>query len=206
MESITTDHLEHNIQQEDRAARRKILRNRVLAFITDLSIVGLLSKLTVISYIHFVELFLFYLYSDKQSAIRGRIWESESIVFSVMLIGYFLASYYTTDGQSIGKLIFNLKIRSKKHGQLSLSEAALRPVAYAFMLSLFPIVMLLPFITKSAKGIPDWFSKTEVVDINNMPPMQLDLFDLHTNTNLNKEENKVVPLRTTAVTAIGDDG
>jgi uncharacterized RDD family membrane protein YckC len=69
------------------------------------------------------------------------------------------------DGQTLGKLVFKLKVKSLRSSNLTLSESFMRSFGYLFCYLNFFLLFLIPFMTKEQKGLPDWISSTSVINL-----------------------------------------
>lgn len=97
-------------------------------------------------------------------------------IFSIMLYTFILLSYYVIlpmflKGQTIGKKLFNIKIVKDDENELTYSELFLREgVCRVFIRTLsfglsFIVSFIIMCIRKDKKGIADIFAKTKVIDI-----------------------------------------
>jgi len=82
-----------------------------------------------------------------------------------LFMSYFIGCYYIGKGQTLGKLLFKLKIISSRESELTISECFMRSFGYLFCYLNFFILFLVPFLTKDEKGFPDWISSTSVKDL-----------------------------------------
>tara|TARA_R110002049_G_scaffold237190_5_gene410281 strand:- start:146 stop:694 length:549 start_codon:yes stop_codon:yes gene_type:complete len=140
-------------------------KHRVYAFTFDMFMVGMTSKLIMLTYRSFFTSFFYQLkYHVQQSVVAGLPVVHLSVLMAVFF-SYFFISYYTSEGKTLGKMIFGLRVYSpaKPEIHLSLAESAKRSLGYlvCYVTGLF--LFALPLFRKDQKGVPDFFSNTEVV-------------------------------------------
>jgi uncharacterized RDD family membrane protein YckC len=140
--------------------KRKKLSRRFYAFAIDIILITFINKLCLLAiYQEFSNIF--------PSIFDGKLFQYISnfsaVSFMTVFITYFLTSYYLSNGQSLGKFLFNLKVYNKK-GQLSFVDCGLRTLGYFTCYITGSLAFVLPFLRKDQRGLPDFFSKTYVDD------------------------------------------
>lgn len=154
---------EENLPEDD-----AILRKRSLAFAADLLFVGVINKGLMYTYISFLKTFFYQLSLKSQLILEAKMANIFSVSLFVVFWGYFFMSYYWAEGKTPGKHIFGLKVYSpnfKYNGEyhLSIRECFARTMGYFINCLSYGLFMVIPFLTKSKKGIPDWLSQTSIV-------------------------------------------
>lgn len=140
-------------------------KHRVFAFTFDMFMIGMTSKLIMLTYKSFFTSFFYQLrYQVQESVANGLPVVHVSVLMSVFF-SYFFISYYTSEGKTLGKMIFGLRVYSptKPDLHLSLGESAKRSLGYLVCYATGLFLFVLPLLRKDQKGLPDFFSNTEVV-------------------------------------------
>lgn len=144
--------------ENKKTANKKKFQKRINSFVLDLFCIFFLTQSFVFSFQRFLKLSLgpiAYKASDQISALH-------SLIFMVTFLGYFIISLYLSDGKTLGKLIYGLKIvpAHNHHRAMTLSECFMRSAG----LFLCQVTLFLPFLInimrKDNKGLPDFFSGT----------------------------------------------
>ena len=171
------------------------LIKRVVAFFVDYILINILSIGFFLSYNNFIsQLLTDFPISIKQN-VFGEMGLAHKISFPVIFITYFSIALFWSNGQTFGKLLTGLKVMNEGQKDLDLLTSFKRAIVYYFCVSTGFLLMAIPFITKSKKGIPDWISfsyvvdeqimkQKEVIQENIIISEQLKLFSIPT---LNKE-------------------
>ncbi|MCF8059704.1 MAG: RDD family protein [Bacteriovoracaceae bacterium] len=148
----------------EKAAHGK-LKKRFYAFFTDVFIIGLLQKTLVYSYVTFInETFHQAPLSVRKNLINNIIdLRISTLLFT--FFSYFLISYYMGHGKTIGKTLFNLRVLSHegRAEELSFMEAFMRTMGYTTCYVTGSFLFALVFFRSDNRGIPDFFSQTEVI-------------------------------------------
>jgi len=141
-------------------ANQSLLRRRFNAFIVDLLVISLARSLLLYAYLEFISKF----FSSAAFDINffSNLYVLGNFLTITLFMGYFMCCYYLGNGQTLGKLIFKLKVASQDNPELSISECFMRSFGYLFCYLNFFILFLIPFMTKDEKGFPDWISSTSV--------------------------------------------
>jgi uncharacterized RDD family membrane protein YckC len=164
---------------------RALLSKRLYAFNIDLVMILLMEK----------SLINLYYLTTKQVNIFEFIHSNtlllkplDTVLLTVTILSYFTLSYYLFNGKTIGKSLFNLRVFSKGHLEISLYNAFSRSLGYFTCMIPMNLLFVVPFLTKSARGLPDWLSETEVVTDNfydhfqqEVSPSSLDLHYAYSN-------------------------
>ena len=132
-----------------------ILNRRVKAFIIDLLVISSVRSIFIFIYLNKIRSFLFL-------DILKDIHLLTSFLTIIIFSGYFICSYYLSNGKTLGKLIFKLRVKSQQNSELKVSECFIRSFGYLFCLLNFFFLFLIPFITRNQKGIPDYISNTYI--------------------------------------------
>ncbi|TNF27276.1 MAG: RDD family protein [Deltaproteobacteria bacterium] len=167
------------------------MKKRVYATTLDLFLVGLINKAMLFTYLNFMKSFYYQLPFSLQYRLENGLVSISTLSLFVVFWGYFMLSYYWGEGKTPGKMLLGLKVYSpsfKYHGQyhLTLFEAFARTAGYFFCYASFGLLYGIAFMTPDRKGIPDWFSGTQVVtdeqmefiDKHYFPPHHEQIFEM----------------------------
>lgn len=155
-----------------RLAKTSKIKLRVYAFFTDLFFIGLLQKVLVFSYVNFVNEVFHQVPLKVKANLLGSLSEMRIQTLVFTFFSYFLVSLYLGHGKTLGKTLFKLRVLSFEDdpAELSFMESFMRTLGYTTCYvtgALNPVLPLLlfglPTLRKDRKGIPDFFSQTEVV-------------------------------------------
>lgn len=141
---------------------KKVLKRRSTSFVFDLIVIMIFNKICMISYTLFLEKYFVTVPKPVQKYLLTRLNKLEIITFAIIFTGYFTFCNYMMDGQTVGKVIFHLKIKNYNNSHLTLKEALLRSVGYFVCYFTGSFLFLFPWFNKERKGIPDWISNTYV--------------------------------------------
>lgn len=144
----------------------KILKKRVYAFLTDITIIYFLKFFSLLIYLRSLGIFIGAFPIEKKENIFTNLYLLDNYLFIVLFIGYFISCFFLTNGKTFGKILFNLELKNIQEDEIFLDQYLLRTFAYLFCYLNGVFLLLIPLFTKSGKGIPDWISGTEVVAKN----------------------------------------
>jgi len=170
-----------------------ILKKRINAFTVDLAIIVSFNYFLMASFTNFLKIVFFHLNIQTQIYLLEKFTLINSVSLLGIMFAYFSIFYFTTNGKTMGKMIFDLHIKNATDTELSLKESMVRAFSYT-LLSPMAFLLTLPLFTKNLKGLPDYFSNTEVVltpkEATTVPQteFQLTLIDCLNESN----ENEIV--------------
>jgi len=141
----------------------RILKKRIYAFIVDLGVIYFLKFFTLILYLKTISFFLTAIPLENKEKLFTNITLLDKYLLIVIFTGYFLSCFFITNGRTIGKFLFNLKLVSKKEDGILLDQYLIRTFTYLFCYLNGLFLLLIPLVTKNGKGLPDWLSGTMVV-------------------------------------------
>lgn len=141
---------------------KKILKKRTHAFLLDIVAITIITKTTLWTYGLFFKNFFSSIPPHFQNALLSKLPLLEVLVLLTIFWGYFTYCYYMMDGQSPGKVVFNLKVKNYLNQPLTFKESLLRVFGYFLCYFSGAFLFLIPWFNKNQKGIPDWLSKTKV--------------------------------------------
>lgn len=148
-----------------RPPEKSLVKDRMYAFTMDLFLIGIINKAIMFTYLNFVKAFFFQLPIGVRANLESKLYAVNSINFLVVFFGYFLLSYYLSEGKTPGKIMFNLKVQCPHthSDQLSLKTAVMRTAGYFVTIPTAFTLLLIPCFRKDCKGIPDWLSDSFVM-------------------------------------------
>jgi uncharacterized RDD family membrane protein YckC len=88
---------------------------------------------------------------------------------------YFIVSTKWTNGQTIGKIIFGIRVVSFKEEKLSWGTVLTRECFGRYILKIFPFIYLMVLFTREKQHLADFFSDTAVVSENLVRASELSL-------------------------------
>ena len=100
---------------------------------------------------------------EKKENIFTNLYLLDNYLFIVLFTGYFVSCFFLGNGKTLGKLLFNLEVKNPQENETHFDQYLLRTFAYLFCYLNGIFLLLIPLITKSGKGIPDWVSGTEII-------------------------------------------
>lgn len=144
--------------------RKKKLRKRIYAFGTDLFLIGVTQKVIVLSYISFINENFNQAPMHVKNSLLGNLGELRLSTLVFTFFSYFLLSYFLGHGKTPGKTLFNLRVFSHEGDpkELSFMEAFMRTVGYTTCYITGSFLFLIAIFRKDMRGLPDFFSQTEV--------------------------------------------
>jgi uncharacterized RDD family membrane protein YckC len=144
-----------------------VLKDRSYAFFTDIFLIGIINRAIMFTYANFIRTFFYQMPYSVQKSLNEKMFEINTMSFFVVFWGYFLLSYYLSEGKTPGKIIFHLKVQSPHthEGHLSLKACAMRTLGYFVSMPSFFALLAIPYFRKDKKGIPDMLSNTFVMSV-----------------------------------------
>ena len=139
-----------------------LLKKRIHALTTDLFIIVVTNYFFMASFTNFLKTVFFHFPFRAQMFLIHKLAAMSSVSLMSLTFAYFSIFYYVTDGRTMGKTIFGLKVVSPM-GEMSLKQSMQRAFAY-FTCAIFgSFLFALSFVRKDNKSLADIFSGTSVV-------------------------------------------
>ena len=144
-----------------------VLKDRSYAFFTDIFLIGIINRAIMFTYANFIRTFFYQMPYSVQKSVSEKMFEVNTMSFFVVFCGYFILSYYLSEGKTPGKIIFHLKVQSPHthEGHLSLKACVMRTLGYFISMPTFFALLAIPYFRKDKKGIPDLLSGTFVMSV-----------------------------------------
>lgn len=151
--------------QVARKGRNEKLRKRTYAFVIDLYAIVFANKALTFIWLSFVNNFVSNISASAKVSSLSFQANTTHLSLAMMFFSYFFFSYYLGNGQTLGKLIFNLKVVSSSDvtKQLSALDCFGRAIGYVFINLLYFLPLAINFLRQDHKGIHDFISHTHVI-------------------------------------------
>jgi uncharacterized RDD family membrane protein YckC len=144
-----------------------ILKKRVYALTTDFFIVVMTNYFLMASFTNFLKTVFFHFPLRAQLFLVHKLAMMTSVSLLSLSFAYFSIFAFVTNGRTMGKTIFGLKIISAE-GELTLKQSMQRSFSYILCAMFGSFLFALSFIRKDDKSLADLLSNTSVAyDLKN---------------------------------------
>ena len=116
----------------------------------------------VASFTDFLKTVFFHFPIQTQLLLISKLATMTSVSLMAITFAYFSIFYYVTNGQTMGKTLFGLKVVAE-NGELTLLQSMQRAFAYFACAMTGSFLFALSFIRKDHKSLADVLSKTTVM-------------------------------------------
>lgn len=140
-----------------------VLRKRVYAFTTDLSIIVVSNYFLMAAFTHFIQTVFFHFPVNVQLLLINKMGVMSSISLMSLTFAYFSLFYFITNGHTMGKTLFGLKVQNQNGEEITLKQSIFRALAYFTCAMFGSFLFALSYIRKDEKSLADIFSDTTVV-------------------------------------------
>lgn len=177
--------MEGKILHFPKVNKEDLIRKRCFAFTVDLMFIIMINRAIMFTYMNFIRTFFLHIPYHAQSNLVEGLPQIHLTTLLAVFFGYFTISYYMGEGQTPGKLLFGLRIYSKRKNsiKLNLQESILRTMGYFLCYITGFVFFLIPFLRRDQKGIPDWFSRTEVILKSSYVPTREVIIEVEEDSN-----------------------
>ncbi|MDO9181733.1 MAG: RDD family protein [Bacteriovorax sp.] len=151
-----------------------ILKKRVYALTTDFFIVVITNYFLMASFTNFLKTVFFHFPLHAQLFLIHKLAMMTSVSLLSLSFAYFSIFYFVTNGRTMGKTLFGLKVISPS-GEMTLKESMQRSFAYFSCAMFGSFLFALSFIRKDDKSLADVFSGTNVVYDHNENLSEIDV-------------------------------
>jgi uncharacterized RDD family membrane protein YckC len=163
-----------------------ILKKRVNAFTLDMFIIVAANYFFMAAFSDFLKVMFFHFPIQTQLLLIQKFTYVHSVSLLSLTFAYFSIFYYATNGQTMGKMIMGLRVKST-HSEMTISESMLRSISYVTCAFLGSFLFATSFIRKDMKSVADLISGTNVdLDIKTetfqTTEFQLTLIDCQNDT------------------------
>lgn len=139
-----------------------LLKKRVNAFTLDLFIVVAMNYFFMAAFTDFLKIVFFHFPITTQLFLVHKFKFVHSISTLSIMFAYFSIFYFTTNGQTMGKMVLGLRVKSQGN-ELTLKESMMRAASYIGCVWFASLPFLVSFFRKDQKGVACLFSNTKVV-------------------------------------------
>lgn len=138
-----------------------LLKRRVYALTTDFFIIVATNYFLMASLTNFIKTVFFHFPLKAQLFFINKLGMMTSISLMALTFAYFSIFYYVTNGRTMGKTFFGLKVVSSE-GEISLKQSMQRSISYFACAMFGSFLFALSFIRKDDKSLADVMSGTTV--------------------------------------------
>lgn len=136
----------------------KLIHQRLNAFTIDLGIISLMHYFFTSQLIVFTRLFFFKFPVKFQFILLEKYSDLQPYLFLTVYYLYFSLFTYLTDGKTMGKSLYGLKLYTRDHSAPALWQCLLRPIIQAVSLLFLPLTIICLLMSKKALSPADIFS------------------------------------------------
>ncbi|MBC7712385.1 MAG: RDD family protein [Rhizobacter sp.] len=140
-----------------------ILQKRVYAFTADLAIITTCNYFLMAAGKSFISTMFFHFPVKFQLILIDKIEVMSSISLMSLSFAYFSLFYFLTNGHTMGKSFFGLRVKNEDGSEMTLNQSMYRALAYFTCAMTGSFLFALSFIRKDEKSLADVFSGTFVV-------------------------------------------
>lgn len=142
-----------------------MIKKRFYAFFVDLFIVGVASKVFLLTYMLFIESKLRFIPLHYKKSLYENMKVVHFPLIMTLFFGLYFLTLYIGQGQSPGKAVMKLRVVSNKnplHG-LTVFEAFMRSIGGLACYMSICTLFVFSLFNRQGKGIPEWISGTHVI-------------------------------------------
>lgn len=139
-----------------------LLKKRVYALTLDFLIIVVSNYFFVASFTNFLKTVFFHFPLRAQLFLIQKLGMMSSVSLISLTFAYFSLFYFVTNGRTMGKSLFGLKVMTQDGEEMSLKQSMLRAFAYFTCAFFGSFLFALSFIRKDDKSLADVFSNTTV--------------------------------------------
>lgn len=172
-----------------------LLKKRVNAFTFDLFLIIGMNYFLMASFTNFLKVMFFHFPIHTQLMLINKFKYIHSLSLISIMFAYFSIFYFTTNGQTMGKMITGLRVKSQSD-EMTLKESMIRAISYVVCAWLGSVLFITSFVRKDQKSVADLLSGTSVdVEIVNktvpQTEFQLTLIDCEAQNTLTPIEEEI---------------
>jgi len=141
----------------------ELLKKRTWAMTLDLFIVTATNYFLMAAFTNFVRTVFFHFPIKAQIFLVHKFSMMTSVSMLSLLFAYFSLFLYVTNGRTMGKTIFGLKVINEDQSEITLIQAMKRSFSYFTCMMFGSVLFGLSFIRKDQKSLADLVSSSSVV-------------------------------------------
>jgi uncharacterized RDD family membrane protein YckC len=169
-----------------------MLKKRVYAMTMDLFIVTATNYFMMAAFTNFVRTVFFHFPLKAQVFLINKFSMMTSVAMMSLMFAYFSLFYFVTNGRTMGKTMFGLKVVNDDKSELTLVQSMKRAFAYFGCVMLGSFLFAVSYIRKDQKSLADLFSGSsvalETAETSQEKGTEFQLTLLHTEAEQNSEE------------------
>lgn len=140
----------------------ELLKRRTWAMTLDLFIVTATNYFLMAAFTNFVRTVFFHFPIKAQIFLVHKFSMMTTISMLSLMFAYFSLFLFVTNGRTMGKTIFGLKVVNQDQSEITLVQAMKRSFAYFTCMMLGSFLFALSFIRKDQKSLADLVSSSTV--------------------------------------------
>lgn len=141
----------------------ELLKKRTWAMTMDLFIVTATNYFLMAAFTNFIRTVFFHFPVKTQLFLIQKFTTMTSVTMLSLMFAYFSLFYYVTNGRTMGKTIFGLKVVNADHSEITLVQAMKRSFSYFVCMIFGSFLFALSFVRKDQKSLADLASSSSVV-------------------------------------------
>lgn len=139
-----------------------LLKKRVYALTMDFFVVVVTNYFLMASFTNFIKTVFFHFPLRAQLFLIQKFAMMSSISLMSLTFAYFSLFYFVTNGRTMGKSMFGLKVVTSDNSEITLKQSMQRAFAYFSCAMFGSFLFALSFIRKDDKSLADVLSGTSV--------------------------------------------
>lgn len=143
-------------------ATNEMLKKRVYALTTDLFIIVVSNYFLIASFTNFLKTVFFSFPIHTQLFLIRKLGVMTSASLMSLTFAYFSLFYFITNGHTLGKTLFGLKVVNADGSELTLEQSMKRAIGYLVCAFFGSFLFAISFFRKDHKSLADLFSKSQV--------------------------------------------
>ncbi len=140
----------------------QLLKKRTWAMTLDLLIVTATNYFLMAAFSNFIRTVFFHFPMKTQLFLIHKFTMMTSVSMLSLMFAYFSLFYFVTNGRTMGKTIFGLKVINADKSEITLAQAIKRSFAYFICVMLGSVLFTLSFFRKDQKSLADLLSASAV--------------------------------------------
>lgn len=141
----------------------ELLKKRTWAMTMDLFIVTATNYFLMAAFTNFIRTVFFHFPIKAQLFLVQKFSMMTSVTMLSLMFAYFSLFYYVTNGRTMGKTIFGLKVVNADQSELTLVQSMKRSFSYFVCMIFGSFLFALSFVRKDQKSLADLVSASTVV-------------------------------------------
>ncbi len=140
----------------------ELLKKRVHAMTADFFIIIVSNYFLMAAFTNFLKTVFFHFPIHAQLFLINQLAIMSSVTLMLITFTYFSLFYFVTNGKTMGKTIFGLKVVNADQSEMTLKQSMLRALAYFTCAMTGSFLFMLSFLRSDSKSLGDIFSGSQV--------------------------------------------